>query len=575
MTFIALGLIALAACEPSEEAAEANMVFTGGAVYRVTDMDPWATAVAITGKRITYVGDDAGATSFIGTNTRVVELGGKMLMPAFQDAHVHPVDSGMTFNQCAVFDLPKLEDLLAAIETCVEERPDAGWIVGAGWYVSTFAPSGLPPKSLLDAIAPDTPITLLSNGAHSVWANSAAIESAGITAETKDPKGGRIDRDPATGEPSGSFQETAMPLIQDFEPASTLKQRMAGLAYAQRLFHSFGITGVHDAYVEISRETAYTNMEAYTAFADAGALKMHVVAAMLFDPTLPLEPQIELFKELRQSADRQHIKATAIKILVDGVATSYSAAMLEPYADREADGVTGTPLIPRAEMIDLVISLDALGFQIHFHSIGDAATRYSLDAIEAARAQNGERDSRHHISHIMVWDPADFGRVVDLDVIANFQALWAYRDTHYDEITRVRMGEKRSNYIYPINTLHKRGAKLAFGSDWYVSSANPLLAIEVSITRLGPDGDTTEPLLPSEAIDLATAIRAATLGAAYGNFLDKETGSIEVGKLADLIVIDKNLFDIPARDISEARVMLTLFEGESVYGSLDDVDSKD
>ncbi len=575
MTFIALGLIALAACEPSEDVAEANMVFTGGAVYRVTDTDPWATAVAITGKRITYVGDDAGATSFIGTNTRVVELGGKMLMPAFQDAHVHPVDSGMTFNQCAVFNLPKLEDLLAAIETCVEERPDAGWIVGAGWYVSTFAPSGLPPKSLLDAIAPDTPITLLSNGAHSVWANSAAIESAGITAETKDPKGGRIDRDPATGEPSGSFQETAMPLIQDFEPASTLKQRMAGLAYAQRLFHSFGITGVHDAYVEISRETAYTNMEAYTAFADAEALKMHVVAAMLFDPTLPLEPQIELFKELRQSADRQHIKATAIKIMVDGVATSYSAAMLEPYADREADGVTGTPLIPRAEMIDLVTSLDALGFQIHFHSIGDAATRYSLDAIEAARAQNGERDSRHHISHIMVWDPADFGRVVDLDVIANFQALWAYRDTHYDEITRVRLGEKRSNYIYPINTLHKRGAKLAFGSDWYVSSANPLLAIEVSVTRLGPDGDTTEPLLPSEAIDLATAIRVATLGSAYGNFLDKETGSIEVGKLADLIVIDKNIFDIPARDISEARVMLTLFEGESVYGSLDDVDSED
>ncbi|MCH8136795.1 MAG: amidohydrolase family protein, partial [Proteobacteria bacterium] len=195
--------------------------------------------------------------------------------------------------------------------------------------------------------------------------------------------------------------------------------------------------------------------------------------------------------------------------------------------------------------------------------------------IEAARAQNGERDSRHHISHIMVWDPADFGRVVDLDVIANFQALWAYRHTHYDEITRVRMGEKRSNYIYPINTLHKRGAKLAFGSDWYVTSANPLLAIEVAITRRAPNGFGAEPLLPEEAIDLATAIKAATLGAAYGNFLDKETGSIEVGKLADLIVIDKNLFDIPARDISEARVVLTLFEGESVYGSLDDVDSED
>jgi predicted amidohydrolase YtcJ len=574
MTFIALGLTALAACEISEEPPEADVVFTGAAVYRVTETNPWATAVAITGKRISYVGDDAGAASFIGTNTRIVELGGKMLMPGFQDAHVHPVDSGMTFNQCAVFDLPKLEDLLAAIETCVEDRPDAEWIVGAGWYVSTFAPSGLPPKSLLDAIAPDTPITLLSNGAHSVWANSAAIESAGITAETKDPKGGRIDRDPVTGEPSGSFQESAMPLIQDSEPASTLTQRMAGLAYAQRLFHSFGITGVHDAYVEVSRETAYTNMEAYTAFADAEELKMHVVAAMLYDPTLPLEPQIELFKELRQSADRQHVKATAVKILVDGVATSYSAAMLEPYADREADGVSGTPLIPRAEMIDLVARLDALGFQIHFHSIGDAATRYSLDAIEAARAQNGERDSRHHLSHIMVWAPADFDRMAELDVIANFQALWAYRDTHYDEITYIRMGEERSKYIYPINSLNKRGTTLAFGSDWYVTSANPLLAIEVAITRQAPNGLGAEPLLPEEAIDLATAIKAATLGAAYGNFLDQETGSIEVGKLADLIVIDKNLFDIPARDISEASVMLTLFEGESVFGSLDDIDSR-
>jgi len=574
MTFIALGLTALAACEISEEAPEADVVFTGAAVYRVTETNPWATAVAITGKRISYVGDDAGAASFIGTNTRIVELGGKMLMPGFQDAHVHPVDSGMTFNQCAVFDLPKLEDLLAAIETCVEDRPDAEWIVGAGWYVSTFAPSGLPPKSLLDAIAPDTPITLLSNGAHSVWANSAAIESAGITAETKDPKGGRIDRDPVTGEPSGSFQESAMPLIQDSEPASTLTQRMAGLAYAQRLFHSFGITGVHDAYVEVSRETAYTNMEAYTAFADAEELKMHVVAAMLYDPTLPLEPQIELFKELRQSADRQHVKATAVKILVDGVATSYSAAMLEPYADREADGVSGTPLIPRDEMIDLVARLDALGFQIHFHSIGDAATRYSLDAIEAARAQNGERDSRHHLSHIMVWAPADFDRMAELDVIANFQALWAYRDTHYDEITYIRMGEERSKYIYPINSLNKRGTTLAFGSDWYVTSANPLLAIEVAITRQAPNGLGAEPLLPEEAIDLATAIKAATLGAAYGNFLDQETGSIEVGKLADLIVIDKNLFDIPARDISEASVMLTLFEGESVFGSLDDMDSE-
>ena len=290
--FIALSLINLVACELSNDLPKADIVFTGGAVYRVTDSDPWATAVAISKNRITYVGDDAGAISSIGPNTIVVKLNGKMLLPGFQDAHVHPVDSGMTYNQCAVFDLPELEDLLDAIKTCVDERPNAEWIVGAGWYVSTFAPTGRPPKGLLDAIAPDIPITLLSNAAHTVWANSAAIKRAGITSETKDPEGGRIDRDSESGEPSGSFQESAMPLIQSFEPAITLKERIAGLAYAQQLFHSYGITGVHDSYVEVSRETAYSNMEAYTAFSDQEGLKMHVVAAMLYDPTLPLEPQI-------------------------------------------------------------------------------------------------------------------------------------------------------------------------------------------------------------------------------------------------------------------------------------------
>ena len=570
--FITISLISLSACEFSEDVPGADIVFTGGAVYKVTDTDPWATTVAVTNNRITYVGNDANIKSLIGPNTRVVNLDGKMLMPGFQDAHVHPVDSGMTFNQCAVFDLPQLDDLLDAIKKCVDERPDADWIVGAGWYVSTFAPTGIPNKQMLDAIAPNTPITLLSNAAHSVWANSAAIERAGITADTKDPEGGKIDRDPITGEPSGSFQESAMPLIQNFEPTITLKERIEGLAYAQQLFHSFGITGVHDSYVEVSRETAYSNMEAYTAFEDLGSLKMHVVAAMLYDPSLPLEPQIELFKKIRKSADRNHVSATAIKILVDGVATSYSAAMLEPYADRLNEGITGTPLVSRTNLIELVTRLDSLGFQIHFHTIGDAATHYSLDALEVARTQNGLRDSRHHLSHIMVWEPTDFDRMANLDAIANFQALWASKGTHYDEITYVRMGEERSKYLYPINTLHKLGVKLAFGSDWYVTSANPLLAIEVAVTRLEPDGNTTDPLLPNEAIDLATAIRAATLGSAYGNFLDEETGSIEVGKLADLIVIDKNLFNLPSSDISEARVLLTLFGGEIVFGSLDNIE---
>ena len=573
IVLVSISFLIVSACEKPQQLTKADAVFQGGAVYRVTDADAWATAVAIVGDKIVYVGDDTGAAAWIGDKTKVVNLNSKMLMPGFQDSHVHPVDSGMTFNECAVFDTPKLDDLLIVIKQCVEDRPDAEWIVGAGWFVSTFGPSGLPPKELLDEIAPDTPITLLSNAAHSVWANSAAIKAAGITAETKDPIGGKIDRKPGSQEPSGSFQESAMPLIQDYEPKSTLKKRIAGLEYAQTLFHSYGITGVQDAYVEVSRDTAYTNMEAYTAFADQGKLKMHVVAAMLYDPTLPLDPQVDLFKKLRKSADRKYVKATAIKMLVDGVGSSYSAAMLEPYSDRIEEAVKGTPLISPNDLKSLVTRFDNLGFQMHFHSIGDGAIRYSLDAVETARHANGERDSRHHISHIEVWHPDDFSRVSELGVVANFQALWAYKDKHYDKITLARFGHDREQYSYPLNTLHKSGAKLAMGSDWYVSSANPLLAIEVALTRQSPEGEVSEPLVASEAIDLATALEAATLGSAYGNFLDEQTGSIEVGKLADLIVLDRNLFKIPANEISEAKVLLTLFAGEPVFGSFDAVDT--
>ena len=467
--------------------ASADVIFLNAAVYKVTDSDPWATAVAIKNDLIIFVGDDTDVKDYISNETRVIDLNGKMLMPGFQDSHVHPVDSGMTYNQCAVFDLPVLDDLLKAIKRCVEDKPDAKWIVGAGWNVSTFAPTGVPQKKLLDEITTDIPITLLSNAAHSVWANSAAINAAGITASTPDPEGGKIDRDPETGEPIGGFQETAMPLIQSFEPAITLEDRIAGLEYAQTLFHSFGITGVHDSYVEISRETAYSNMNAYTSFADRGKLKMHVVAAMLYDPSLPLEPQIELFSHYRQSAERENVKVTAIKILVDGVATSYTAAMLEPYSDRVDEKIFGEPLIARQDLISLVARLDAMNFQMHFHAIGDAAVHYSLDALEEAIKSNGKRDSRHHLSHIEVWDPRDYDRMAEVDAIANFQALWASKGPMYDEITLPRMGIEREKYMYPINSLHKRGVTLAFGSDWYVTSANPLHAIEVAITRVDPD----------------------------------------------------------------------------------------
>ena len=261
--------------------------------------------------------------------------------------------------------------------------------------------------------------------------------------------------------------------------------------------------------------------------------------------------------------------ATTVKIWLDGVIESHTAALLEDYADKP--GFKSDITLPALELNRVARALDSLGFQIHYHAIGDYAVHASLDSAEFARTHNGIRDSRHHICHVQVVDPADISRFRELNVIANFQPLWAYEDAYIIDLTYPRLGSDRSKYLYPIGSIHRSGAVVAFGSDWEVSSANPLEGIETAVTRLGADGSTTEVFLPDERISLPDAIASYTINSAYTNFLDDRTGSIEVGKLADVIVLDNNLFEIEPAQISDTRVVLTLLDGEPVYGSLDDL----
>jgi hypothetical protein len=549
------------------EHANADLVLTHAAVYTVDAQRSWAEAVAIRGDRIVYVGDAAGATAFKGSTTRVVDLAGRMLLPGFHDAHVHPVSAGVAQVQCPLYGLDSPAALVEKVARCAADGPELAWIIGRGWSLSTFPPDGRPDKRLLDAVVPDRPVALKSVDGHSLWVNSKALTAAGITALTPDPPRGVIDRVAGSREPSGSVQED-FEIVLDHAPPVSDEIRLAGLRHSVAYLNGLGVTAIQDANVKLAAGDEYTSFAAYHALDAAGGLSLRVRAAMWWEPARGIDEQIGELVAARRDHTRGNVSAAAVKIMEDGVLEAGTAALLEPYLDRD-DGFAGILNLDPESLAEIVTRLDAEGFQIHYHAIGDRAIRVSLDAVAAARAQNGPRDARHHVSHVQLFHPDDVARLAPLGVVATFQPLWAVTDAYITELTLPRIGAARGRYLYLHESVRRSGARVAFGSDWSVSSPDPLLGIETAVTRLDPRGATRVPLGEGEQMTLADAIASYTREAAYVNFLDDRTGSIEVGKLADLVVLDRNLFRLPAEQISDARVVATLFGGRVVHGALD------
>jgi predicted amidohydrolase YtcJ len=541
-----------------EAKGRADVVLHGGPVYTVDAVRSWAEAVAIKGDRIVYVGGSKGAAAWIGPKTRVVDLGGRMVLPAFQDAHIHPISSGVSVSlSCALYDLTTKEQYTKKVAEYAAAHPASAWIRGDGWLLPAFAPTGIPDKRVLDAVVPNRPVYLESKDGHSAWVNSKALEIAGITRNTPDPAGGRIDRDPKTGEAVGGLQDSAMSLVAEKVPPYTVEERRNGLRHALKMLARYGITSFQDASV------SQDDLEVYRALDAGGELTARVVASLWWERKEGLE-QIPRFLNQRRTFTRGNVRATTIKIMQDGVLEAQTAALLKPYVGKGDQ--KGLAMVEPELLKQAVTALDKEGFQVHFHAIGDAAIRQCLDAVEAARRTNGARDARHHIAHIQLFDPSDIPRFRTLGVVANFQPLWAFADDYITTLTIPFLDAERQRWIYPIGSLLRSGAVVAFGSDWSVSSANPLEELEVAVTRMGPNGETKTPYLPDERIDLRDALAAFTLDAAYVNHQDDRTGSIEVGKLADVVVLDRNLFAIPPGQISDTKVVLTLFGGKPIFG---------
>ncbi len=551
----------------------ADLVFVNGAVYTVDATRSWAQAVAVRDGRIALVGTDDDVRAAVGGGTEVVDLAGRMLVPGFQDAHVHPVSAGIDMLQCDLHDLDSKADYLTAIAAYAQANPGEPWILGGGWSMDVF-PRGCPSKDDLEAIVADRPVFLPNRDGHSAWVNSVALERAEVSSVTLDPADGRIERE-ADSSPSGTLHEGAMRFVGDLVPPSRPELVARGLVEGQTYLHSLGITAWQDAIVEAGSADWTGSFEAYVDAAEEGTLTARVVGALWWDRNAGLE-QIDSLVELRERGVTRRFAATSVKIMQDGVCENFTAAVLDPYlgANGEVTDNRGISFVEPELLKEAVTRLDALEFQVHFHALADRAVREALDAVEAARRTNGPTDTRPHLAHLQLIHPDDLPRFRSLGAVANVQPLWAAHETQMDELTIPFLGEPRWTWQYPFASLVRNGAMLAMGSDWSVSSPNPLEEIHVAVNRVMPPNypygaNRGEVFLPEERLDLETSIAAFTIGSAFVNHLDRETGSIEVGKLADMAVIDRNLFAHPPGEIAEARCQMTFVEGERVFTAAD------
>ncbi|MFI5961035.1 amidohydrolase [Streptomyces asoensis] len=545
----------------------ADLVFTGGPVHTVDPARSTATSVAVRDGRITAVGHDE-VLDLVGARTEVVDLAGRLLLPGFQDAHVHPQGAGLELALCHLGDSADAQEYLRRVAAYAEAHPHAEWITGGGWSMEAF-PGGTPTAALLDAVVPDRPVFLPNRDHHGAWVNTRALERAGIDARTPDPADGRIERD-AHGNPTGMLQEGAVHLVGALVPDPTPSEQTAALLRAQAVLHSYGVTAWQDAIIGAHADLT-DPAPAYRAAVDAGLLTARVVGALWWDRARGAEQIPELVAR-REELSRGRFRAGTVKIMQDGIAENHTAAMLDPYLTGcgcPSDN-SGISFVEPGALNAHVTALDALGFQVHFHALGDRAVREALDAVEAARAANGRRDTRHHLAHLQVVHPEDVRRFRPLGATANLQALWAAHERQMDELTLPFLGERRGARQYPFGDLLRAGATLAAGSDWPVSSPDPLAAVHVAVNRIAPDAPEGTPVfLPAQRLDLATALAAYTAGSAYVNHLDDTTGSVTPGKSADLVVLDRDPFAGPPAEIAATRVVQTFVDGARVYAADD------
>ena len=542
-----------------------DTVFVGGSLFTAGQSSSRRAALAVRDGRIAAMGSDDEMRQLAGPSTDVVDLAGGLLAPGFQDAHVHPIMAGVTMLRCELHGTESAEDCFDRIRDYAATHPDVTWILGGGWSMGHF-PGGTPTRQMLDVIVPDRPVFLPNRDGHGAWVNTLALEIGGVTAVTADPSDGRIERE-GDGFPSGTLHEGAMRLVEQHVPGPTEADQYAGLLAAQKVMFSQGITAWQDAAVGSMFGVADL-LPIYLRAAANGDLKARVVGALWWDRLRGGE-QIPELVDRRAEATVGRFRGTSVKIMQDGVAENFTAAMTEPYLDGCGCHTenSGLSFVDPVALKEYVTRLDHDGFQVHFHALGDRAVREALDAVEAALDANGPTDNRHHLAHIQVVHPDDLPRFARLGATANAQPLWAAHEDQMDVLTIPFLGEPRASWQYPFADLLRAGARLAAGSDWPVSTAEPMLGIHVAVNRVAPgaEGSHAEPLYAHNRLTLAEAMSAYTAGTARVLHHDDSTGHLREGAQADLVVLDTDPFAGAADAIGGTAVRRTYVEGELVF----------
>ena len=549
---------------------QAELVFTGGKIRSPAHPSGFVQALAVRRGLIQAVGTDEEIRQVTGPRTRVVDLGGRLALPAFGDAHVHAVAGGLESLRCNLAGLRTRQDSLAAVAAYRAGLGPDAWVLGGGWTMAAF-PGGLPTAADLDPVTGGRPAFLPNRDHHSAWVNTAALDRAGIDAGTPDPPDGRIERDEA-GRATGVLHDGAMRLVAEHVPAAGPADLRAGLLAAQGHLHSLGITRFQDACVGAADEIGIPDVfDTYRLAAEDGVLTCHVVGALWWNRGRGLG-QVDDLLARRERASRGRFRATTVKLMLDGVCETFTAAMSAPYLQRHDE--RGRLFIDPDTLREATGRLAAEGFQLHFHAIGDLAVSTALDALAGLPAGQ-RRAGRHHLAHLQFIAPRDMDRFRALDAVANFQPLWACHEPQMEELTLPFVGPERAAWQYLIGSLVRGGTRVAFGSDWPISSADPLQEMHVAVNRvksrrLGRAGEPEceHPFLPGQAITIDDAIGAFTSGVAWVNHEEHAAGTLLPGLRADVAVLDQDLYAIPAGDIGGTSVVMTVASGDVVFGDL-------
>ncbi len=541
-----------------EDDGAVDLIVINGHVYQANGTDELAEAVAVRGNKIVRVGSNREIQRLSRAQTTVIDAEGGAVLPGFNDAHAHLLNGGLSLDQVDLSDATSLEAVKETLRAWADAHPEREWIVGRGWYYQTFA-TGLPTRQLLDALIPNRPAYLVAYDGHTGWANSKALAAAGITWRTPNPKNGAIVRDPHSGQPTGTLKEAAMALMSRVAPQPTAEDKLAAIRGAIEEAHRLGVTSVQNA------GGAPDDLQLYDQLRKQGDLTVRIYQALTADATFA-EADLDRLEPVRkQFADDPLLKSGAIKLILDGVIESHTAAMLEPYTNRPS--VKGEPRFTVEQLNQIVALLDRRGWQVMTHAIGDRAVRMTLDAYEAAAAENGmpAKGRRHRVEHIETIDAADIPRFGKLGVIASIQPYHGLPSANPPDVWATNIGPERAARGWISGRISKAGASLAFGSDWPVVTLDPMRGLHVAVNRTTLDGIPEGGWNPEERLPLRRAIDAYTRNAAWASFDEQRKGTLERDMLADLVVLSANIFDLPPARLTDATVEVTIFDGKVVY----------